>query len=361
MRARRKAPVSSLSADPDMTRYGVTEVTASRWAIGPSPWLADDIDSDSYVLPLTPDDLQVLDAALRQAIAAPREASGLSTLKFSPGGLADSLAQIKRRLERGVGFCILRGLPVERYTVRELKVILFALGAQLGRVMPQSSAGELCTHIQAVPGQSARGYQNGGALPFHSDSCDIVGLLCLCPARLGGESAIASTYAIHNALLQCRPDLLSTLYQSFHIDRHGEQPSFAPPYYATPVFMWHDGRLFSRFNPGYIRSAQRYPQTPRLTSQQVDAINIFEQLCWSDPFRLDMSLRAGDLQLLNNNCIVHARHAYEDDRRPNRRRHLLRIWLFTSSIEGVPAPMRERYRDMESWYENPCGTPPAEA
>jgi len=344
-----------------MTRFDATEVKAARRAIGPLAWRADDIDSDSYVWQLTPDDLQVLDAALRQAIADLRELSSLSPVKFSLGGLADSLAQIKRRLEQGVGFCILRGLPVDRYTARELEVILFALGAQLGRVMPQSSAGELFTHVQATLGQSQRGYQNGGALPFHSDSCDIVGLLCLCPARIGGESAIASAYAIHNALLQCRPDLLSTLYQSFHIDRHGEQPAFAPPYYATPVFMWHDGRLFSRFNPGYLHSAQRYPQTPRLTPQQVEAINIFEQLCWSDPFHLDMSLRAGDLQLLNNNCIVHARHAYEDDPRPDRRRHLLRMWLFTTGIEGIPAPMRERYRDMESWYENARLTPPAEA
>jgi len=122
--------------------------------------------------------------------------------------------------------------------------------------------------------------------------------------------------------------------------------------------MWHERRLFCRFNPGYFYSAQRYPETPRLTQQQVHAIEIFEQLCRSDPFCLDMRLSPGDLQLLNNNRLVHSRSAYEDDPEPGRRRHLLRMWLFTSGVEGVPGPMRERYRDMESWQVNARLPPP---
>ena len=38
-----------------------------------------------------------------------------------------------------------------------------------------------------------------------------------------------------------------------------------------------------------------------------------------------MALEPGDIQLLSNHTIVHARTAYEDD--PGRKRHLLRLWL----------------------------------
>ena len=325
------------------------EVSASQLAHGPAAWLAPSIRLDSFIYQLTPQDLQELDTALRRAVADGGKPASMGRAQFPLAGLASSLEAISRQLAEGSGFCLVRGLPVERYGARELEILLCGIGAHLGRVMPQNAKGELLNHVRATPGEPKRGYQSGSALPFHSDSCDIVGLLCLCAAKCGGESAIASAYAVHNALLPRRPDLLRTLYQPFHIDRHEERPPGASPYYATPVFMWHEGQLFSRFNPGYVYSAQRNPETPRLTQQQVDAIAIFEQLCRSDPFCLNMSLSPGDLQLLNNNRLVHSRYAYEDDPEPGRRRHLLRIWLFTSGVDRIPIPMRERYRDMESW------------
>jgi hypothetical protein len=220
--------------------------------------------------------------------------------------------------------------------------------------MPQNAKGEILHHVRdagraATHGEVVRGYQGGLALPFHSDSCDIVGLLCIRPALSGGLSAIASSHAAHDAILDDRPDLLRVLYQPFPIDRHGEGAPGAPLYYATPVFMEHRGRLFSRFNPGYVYSAQRHAETPRLSAPQIEAMDFFSRLCASEPFRLIMELEPGDLQLLNNNVIVHARSAYHDDPEVARKRHLLRLWLFTSEIEDIPVPMRDRYRDMEAW------------
>lgn len=327
-------------------------VSAGQLAHGPAVWLAPNIRLASHVYQLTPQDLQELDAALGRSVAGGRNPASIGRAQFPLAELATSLKEIRLQLEEGSGFYVVRGIPVERYGARELEILLCGIGAHLGRVMPQNADGDLLNHVRAAPGEPTRGYESGSALPFHSDSCDIVGLLCLRAAESGGESSIASAYAVHNALVHRRPDLLRTLCQPFYIDRHGERPPGAPPYYATPVFMWHEGRLFSRFNPGYLWSAQRYPETPRLTRQQVDAIEIFERLCRSDPFRLDMSLSPGELQLLNNNRLVHSRSAYADYPDPARRRHLLRIWLFTSEVDQVPGPMRERYRDMESWQMN---------
>jgi Taurine catabolism dioxygenase TauD, TfdA family len=223
--------------------------------------------------------------------------------------------------------------------------------------MPQNSGGEILSHVRAArraaaPGEGIRGHRSSSALPFHSDSCDIVGLLCISDAEAGGLSAIASSYAIHNAMLTEYPEALQLLYQPFHIDRHGEETQGGLRYYSTPVFMWHHDRLFSRFNPGYVYSAQRYPEAPRLTVQQRDTMQIFHRLCASDQFRYNMKFRPGDLQLLNNNFTVHARSSYQDCPEAGKRRHLLRVWLFTSGMDGVPEQMRDRYRDMEAWRVN---------
>ena len=150
--------------------------------------------------------------------------------------------------------------------------------------------------------------------------------------RRGGVSSIASSYTIHNAVLARRPDLLRVLYQPFCIDRRGEGDSTAPPYYSTPIFMWQSGRLFVRFNPGYILLAQQYNAAPRLTEDQRDAIELFKMLC--KQFTININLRAGDLQLLNNNVIVHARSAYEDHPEAAKKRHLLRLWLMNSRGRG---------------------------
>ena len=40
-----------------------------------------------------------------------------------------------------------------------------------------------------------------------------------------------------------------------------------------------------------------------------------------------MDFRPGDIQLLNNAVILHSREAYDDYDEPERKRHLLRLWL----------------------------------
>ena len=270
------------------------------------------------------------------------------------GVFGASLRAIRDQLEFGRGFYLIRGIPTERLSLPEARLLLLVIGLHLGRPVPQNLEGELVSSVRDMKKSTSRddrtrGYQTGLALPFHSDSCDIVGLLCLHKAKSGGTSSIASTYAIHNTLFDERLDLLESLYQPFCIDKRDEGAKEGPSYYLTPIFMWHGDRLFCRFNPGYIYSAQRHLESPRLTRQQVAAIEMFKKLCASDNFRLDMNFQPGDLQLLNNNIIVHARSAYQDCADVARKRHLLRLWLLTSDLSDIPIPMRDRYCDMEKW------------
>jgi hypothetical protein len=333
------------------------EVPEVQLAGGPACWRSSEIAPHQYMYELSGSDLGEIDTALRYVVSHAVYPAQIAREQFPLERLRVSLDAIGHQLESGIGFCLLRGFPVERYSVAEAGTVLCGIGSYFGRTMAQNSRGEVLNHVRAAPlpaGREAhgRGYQTASALPFHSDSCDVVGLLCIRDAKRGGLSAIASSYAVHNAMFIRRPDLLSLLYQPLAIDRHGETARAGPPYYSTPVFMRHNGRLFSRFNPGYVFSAQRYPEAARLTEAQIEAIEAFNRLCASDQFRLDMRLRPGDLQLLNNNVLVHARTSYEDYPEAARKRHLLRMWLFTSALAQLPVPMRDRYLDMEAWHVN---------
>ena len=330
------------------------DISTIRPAGGPAAWRRPETQQGGLCsYKLTHSDLRELETALRQASSQKLDPATIGKAQFPLRQLGVSLQGVARQLESGVGYYLIQGIPVERYNISETGVLLCGIGAHLGRQMAQNARGEVLNHVRddgsTGAAEHARGYQSGSTLPFHSDSCDVVGLLCIRSAQSGGLSSIASSYSVHNAILGERPDLLRLLYQPFHIDRHGENARESPPYYSTPVFMWHKGRLFCRFNPGYVYSAQRYAETPRLTDQQIDSMDLFHQLCASDQFRLDMMLRPGELQLLNNNVIVHARSAYQDHPEAAKKRHLLRLWLFTSGIEDIPVPMRDRYRDMEAW------------
>ncbi len=149
----------------------------------------------------------------------------------------------------------------------------------------------------------ARGYQTASLLPFHNDSCDIVGLCCLETAKDGGLSAVASSVSVYNALLRSRPDLVKVLTQPFYADRRGEESEGQKPYYVTPIFIWHKGRMFNRFNRTFIDSAQRFNEVPRLTPLQIEALDAIAALCKDPTFRLDMKLERGDMQFVNNYCV----------------------------------------------------------
>ncbi|MGY4408325.1 hypothetical protein ACVWW4_000061 [Bradyrhizobium sp. LB7.1] len=164
-------------------------------------------------------------------------------------------------------------------------------------------------------------------LRYHTDECDFVGLLCLHEAKAGGASTLASAVAIHNAIQANRPDLLRVLYEPWYIDRRGEVPEGGKPWFKMPVFTVHEGRLLAWLWPGYSDSAQRFPEVPRYTDAQIEALKLVESLADDPCFRLDMTFKKGDMQFLNNHVVLHSRTEYEDYSQLEHRRHLLRLWL----------------------------------
>lgn len=128
------------------------EVSASQLAHGPAAWLAPNIRLNSYIYRLTPQNLRELEAALQQVAADGRDPVRMGPKQFPLAELAASLEGIRQQVEEGSGFCLVRGIPVERYGARELEILLCGIGAHLGRVMPQNTKGELLKSRPRDPG-----------------------------------------------------------------------------------------------------------------------------------------------------------------------------------------------------------------
>lgn len=328
-------------------------LTPAAWR---GPQFAND---DSWIYTLTPDDLAELEAALSVARKRGRVVEDITRDDFPLPGFASTLKRLLHEIEEGRGFCMIRGLPVERLGERDSSAIYWGMGLHMGEVAPQNKRGERLGHVRAAgkgdwnADPTVRGYHTSVGLPYHSDKADVVGLLCLHTAKEGGLSCIASSVAIHNEILATRPDLHKALYDPYYVDHRGEEFEGEKPYYVYPMFSLYQGKLFARYGIQYIKLAQRIPEVPRLTEAQNEALTLFNELAKSDAFRLDMEFRAGDMQFLNNHAIVHSRTDYIDFPEPERRRHLLRILLFTRPEAEVPSFVREVRRFMRAWGERP--------
>ncbi|MGE4080265.1 MAG: TauD/TfdA family dioxygenase, partial [Reyranella sp.] len=247
----------------------------------------------------------------------------------------------------GRGFLLLRGLPVERWSMREAATAFFGLGSHLGSARSQNGKGHVLGHVRDlgldVHDPNVRIYQTNERQTYHTDSCDIVGLLCLKTAQSGGLSALVSSTTIFNEMRRRRPDLLELLFQPLATDRRGEVPEGRKPYFEIPVFSWHRGFLTALYQRQYIDSAQRFPDAPRLTPAQVEALDLFDALANDPRLHLFMAFQPGDVQLVHNHTMLHDRTGFVDWPEPERRRHLLRLWLAAADARPLPEVFAQRY------------------
>lgn len=298
-------------------------MSAIEPAAGPAVWRGNEQASgNDWIIHLSDSQIVELDKVVGSIRSRGLELEDATRADFSLPALVSTLEDVKHELERGRGFVLIRGLPVGRYTPAELGTIFWGIGAYLGIGVAQSAEGDRLGHV-VDRGQTERYYTAGGPIEFHMDPVDVVGLLCLRTAVEGGLSRIASSLAIHNVILEERPDLLEVLYTGFHCSRrgHGERVTEQ----RVPIYAQGGTGMESYFLPITIRQAEEegYP----LAEHEQEAIEYLTSVASRPGIYLDMDFRPGDMQFLNNRVIFHARTAYRDSTDPALRRHLLRLWL----------------------------------
>lgn len=328
---------------------------------GACVWDRRSVELDDLVVRIPPDCVEEALDAVRVVQARGLPLQQIHRASFPLPRFGEWLLQVRRELEVGRGLRLLRGLGLEGMTQEEIRTLYWGVCVHLGIPLSQSRNGEFLGEVRDIgvkKGEAdSRAYRTGGALRFHMDRCDILGLLCVREARSGGLSMAVSSAAVHNEVLRRRPDLMETLYQPFHFSRQSEQVEGERPWYAGSVYAVLDGKFMSQFSLTYIESAQRYPEVPRLTPSQEEAIrlvaSVAEELC------ITFQMQPGDIQLLNNHVMYHARTTYEDHADPARKRLLLRTWLATPDSRRLPGEREEVWGSTEPGDLRGGVTPPA--
>jgi hypothetical protein len=311
---------------------------------GPSAWYGKDLEgSTAWMYTFSDAELAELDDALKAARSTGHDIAELRQADFPLPNLAGTLHALREEVLRGRGFVLIRGLPIERYTMAESATLYWGIGSYFGHAVPQNGKGHLLGHVidlgRDPEDTSARIYQTTARQTYHVDTCDIVSLLCLQKAKSGGLSSLVSGVTIFNEMNKRRPDLVATLFEYFETDRRGEVPPGRKAYYSAPVFSWHEGLLTNQFVRRYMESARRFPDVKPFTVKQLEALDLFEKL--ADELCMFMDFEPGDMQFVHNHQILHDRTEFEDF--PDKKRHLLRLWLCPPDGRPLPPGYEDKY------------------
>jgi hypothetical protein len=316
---------------------------------GPSAWIGRNLRAreDEWIYSLSATEIAEIESATASVQARGLDISEIGRGDFPLPTLGAQLDAMRGEILNGRGFVLIRGLPVEGRPIADSAAAYWGIGSHLGNARSQNAKGHLLGHVRdlglATSDPNVRTYQTTERQHFHTDSCDIVGLLCLKTAKTGGLSSITSSMAIYNAMATRRPDLVWRLFQPFPTDRRGEVPAGKQPFFEIPVYNDYAGCLSVLYSRTYINSSQRFPEARRLDPEDVEALDMFDALANDSDLRLDMQLRPGDMQFVHNHTILHDRTAFEDWPEPERKRHLLRLWLAAPGARPLPPVYAERY------------------
>lgn len=298
---------------------------------GPTLWSADELTArDDWIFRLDADALEdigtALDGVKRRRIAL----EDITAADFPLPSMAAQLSAIKGLLTDGPGVALVRGLPVDRYERDDLGLILWGIGTHIGTGVAQSYRGDMIGEVMDMThtGDARRAYRSPRPLHLHTDSADIAALLCLRRAKSGGMSLITSSYAVHDAILAERPELMASLYRGYQYRRSeaassGEDPTTA---HRIPVFAESGGRLACFFNADSIERAMAADDLEN-DAAALEAFELFNTAAGRTDLLYRQMLEPGDLQFLNNRTVMHGRTEFEDFDEIERKRMMLRVWL----------------------------------
>ncbi len=303
---------------------------------GEQAWREGTIDDiRSYTVSLPEDGLSVLDEAVEGLKAGSCPIEEARVRDYDCSVLREAAGTVAAALQTGRGFAIVDGVPMERYSPREARLIFWLFGQLIGFPHKQSAKGGVLFDVRDEGHDITKGSRyavTNAELTFHTDNArsevvpEYVGLLCVHAAKTGGVSQLVSVYTVHNELLKNHADVLEVLYQPFYFDRRGLRTEGESPVSRFPVFEWDGRELLCRFIRYYIEVGHEKVGEP-LAPDQVRALDVLQSLLQRRDLRVAFTMQRGQMLFSNNRWVLHNRTAFEDYPEPERRRHFVRLWL----------------------------------
>ena len=265
---------------------------------------------------------------------------GLIEADFPAPKLAAELAPLGSEIsDHGLGFAVLKGVPIDGFSGRDFEIIHWAIGKAIGPVVTQGGSLGYIAHVRDLGKDAPKSYyaQVGGPLPMHKDPIDLAALLCLKSGRSGGTNLLVSAAALHNRLLERRPEILERLYTGyFHSSQPEETGDPAITRERLPLYIQQNGHTFANYLQAPIYRAVESGKV-RLSAEEREALEVFDAEALSEDLTVAIDAEPGDALFLNNRTVLHSRTHYEDFDALEDRRHLLRVWMDMPEWDRLPS------------------------
>ena len=250
--------------------------------------------------------------------------------------LQNEILELKQRcLIDGNGFFILDGISFANFSDQHVNEIFRIISTSLGQLYVQNIKNEKFVVI-TDEGKSmktgGRYHQTKEGGSFHTDSPqwenvpDFIGLLCIRPAKIGGESKFVSSYTVHNQLIKLNPNFLQSLYKNFHFDKRNEFKKNESPTTFEPIFRYENNELKFRYLRNYIDDGQKLVNQP-LTNEQNEILDELDKIIHDEKFAVSYNLHKFDMTFFNNHRIIHGRTSFEDFTDYDKKRYMVRAWI----------------------------------
>jgi Taurine catabolism dioxygenase TauD, TfdA family len=324
----------------------MSDLSVTRRPIeGPSAWVRADIHDEDWRVELDARCLDEIRRTVDALRAYPLPAVVLGPDDYAMPACRAAMARAKTILASGVRFAIVDRLPLDEMSIAEATAIYWLLSGMIARPVAQKLDGTLIYDVldtgqEALPGSGVRPDKTNIEIRFHNDNAynntppDYVGLLCLRRAMQGGHSRVLSFHTVYNTLLARMPDRLDRLYEPFWFDRQREFHPGESPIFAAPVFD-RGAALKARFsvhqiNSGYAMKGETVDEPGAASLAAM--LDIFED----EALSVDFDLEPGQMQFVDNRALGHSRTAFADWAEPERKRHLVRLWLRDHGRRAYP-------------------------
>lgn len=305
----------------------VMQTTAPTLVTEANAWKgADFIHDTSWNIELNARQLNELATAADACVARGLREIDIKPADFPLPTFVKDIAAWAQEINCGRGFLLVRGLP-EDWRDDKIRAAFWGIGLYLGSPISQNSYGDMLGEVfdEGVKmGGKVRGYRTNQHLMFHTDRCDIIGLLCQRQAKAGGLSSIVSSTRIYNEIARTHPSYLGPLFQGYICISAEEGGEFST--YRMPVFSEKDDIVSARILRNTVETARRLGHA-QYNELETAALACLDELANRDDMRIDMMLKRGDMQFINNYTTLHARTEFEDFPDPKLKRHMVRLWL----------------------------------
>jgi hypothetical protein len=305
--------------------------------VDPAEWHPEEYrDSEQWIYRLSDAEIAEIHGAVAGVEESGLDIKDIKRESFPLPAFSGVLSEIRKELLDGRGFVLVRGIPLEAMTRVQMAAAFWGLGTYLGEAVSQNSRGHLLGHVKDLGTDYAheRGYQTRAYMAFHADQCDILALCCLHPSKSGGAHRICSSVALHNEMLKRRPDLVKELNWKFYRSCSTDIAPGETPFYRQAIFNYHQGYFAARGVSANLDKAQDLPGVPKFTAAQVEAMVMYKEL--ADELAFEVKFELGDIFLMLQHVTLHSRTAFEDWPEPERKRHVLRLWLTTHGARPLP-------------------------